>query len=193
MSEASGEAAVDVTRCTDALCLAGTPHSSSSQLVEMRLAPGDKAAPVATPQDLLDVEFPTAPLSTVETTAACHRNSSGTSDCLWCASREPAPLPHARAHIHPGRIDGTYDPYGRQDYVAETVWLEFGNGSSSATHTLVVTNDSALEAPDEVLQLRLSVPGMVPSPEGKLWGELTIEDDGDGAWCRAASGVCTVR
>ena len=44
-----------------------------------------------------------------------------------------------------------------------------------------ITNDLVLESPDERLNVRLLLPGMVPSPEGHLWASLQIEDDGDGA------------
>lgn len=82
------------------------------------------------------------------------------------------------------RISGAYEPHGLQDYAAETAWVTFANASASASQRIAITNDRAVEAPDEVLTVRASIPGMVPSPTGRLWAYLTIEDDGDGARAR---------
>lgn len=44
-----------------------------------------------------------------------------------------------------------------------------------------VSDDRVLEAPDESLHVRASLPGFEPSEGGPLWSQATIEDDGDGA------------
>lgn len=134
VSEAGGVAPVTVTRCTGALCLAGTSHSSSPQRTEIRLAPGDKAAPVATPQDLLEVDFPHAPLSTVETTPACFRNSSGTPDCLWCAaSRARGQAPVRSGLTAPAGSTARTTPTGGKTTLRRRCGCGLGTGAARPT------------------------------------------------------------
>nr|CCA22127.1 predicted protein putative [Albugo laibachii Nc14] len=79
-------------------------------------------------------------------------------------------------------IYGKYDSAGLSDYVIDSEKLFFANITTGISQTFRVQtiDDYVLEEPDERVTLRLSSPGIHPSPLGSLWSTLTIQDDGDG-------------
>ncbi|TYZ64579.1 hypothetical protein PybrP1_001491 [[Pythium] brassicae (nom. inval.)] len=77
-------------------------------------------------------------------------------------------------------IDAQFDYAGVSDYVTSVGELFFDSGDQIQTFQVATTDDLVVEDPDETVVLRLSLPGVWPSADGRLWSTLTIRDNGDG-------------
>jgi hypothetical protein len=75
-----------------------------------------------------------------------------------------------------------YDSRGRSDYAPDYKSVELLKNAVAYAFNVTVTNDFLYEYPDEILNVRITSPGMEPSYGGNLWAVVNIENDGDGAY-----------
>jgi hypothetical protein len=100
--------------------------------------------------------------------------------CQYSGSGVARSQYYGSTHNESQWIDGMYDYRGVTDYVQiktpNSFLLEFTN----ITATIVITDDTILETPDETVTIALHSPGLWPSLLGGLSTTLTITDNGDG-------------
>jgi hypothetical protein len=133
------------------------PGSSTSQTI--RYSTGDINSTSALDFSLLSRNFPFKS-GTALGRPACTTGMRATTECWWNSN--------------------IYDYDAISDYAPVTGVLNFDTSTSQQGVNVVVTNDRIYEVPDEVLHIRLFIPGMIPSYGGDYWATLKIVDDGDG-------------
>ena len=100
----------------------------------------------------------------------CRVSGKGSNECLFVKSNA---VTTEESH---------YDVRARSDYAPQFNAVQLNQRASSYTFNATITNDFLYEYPDEILNVRLTSPGMEPSYGGDLWSVVTIENDGDGAY-----------
>ena len=120
------------------------------------------------------------------TPESCGVDSLGTDECMFL---------HPRVNEYTLGVAvprSAYDWGAAHDYIrihSESVLEVVSNVSAVTTATstsstfnvtIPIVNDATVETPDEVLHIRLDLPGMAPLWGGELWTAISIADNGDG-------------